>query len=381
MRDLVHHIDRALSDGRRIAVARVVGVDGSGPRDPGAALILTEDGQVFGSVSGGCVESDVVNECAEVLAGGAPRLTSYGIADELAATVGLTCGGTVHIFVELLDWGLLWDVFRESLVAEEPVALVTMIEGPALGTRMLVGTGRAAVGSFDDRRLDDAIERDAPGHTDSGHYGTRHYGPHGEARLEEVAVFIEPFAPASQMIIFGGVDFTAALAATAKVLGYYVTVCDARAVFATAARFPAADQVVVSWPDRYLRQALPRPLTARDAICVLTHDPKFDVPAIVAALETDVGYIGVMGSRRTTTERNIRLREVGVDEAGLRRVHGPLGLDLGARTPEETAISICAEIIRLRAGGSGGSLRDLHTPIHAETRGRSQESMTCLHQP
>jgi xanthine dehydrogenase accessory factor len=192
---------------------------------------------------------------------------------------------------------------------------------------------------------------------------TRHYGLHGEARARDVTVFVESFAPPPSMVIFGAVDFTAALARVAKVLGYHVTVCDARAAFATRARFPMADEVVVDWPDRYLRTA-GAGLGPRDAVCVLTHDPKFDVPAVVAALTTGVGYLGAMGSRRTHDDRLRRLREAGVEEAALGRLMSPIGLDLGARTPEETAVSICAEIIALRAGRVGPSLRDRDGPIH-----------------
>jgi xanthine dehydrogenase accessory factor len=194
------------------------------------------------------------------------------------------------------------------------------------------------------------VIRDALGELEAARTGTRHYGFHGEARREEgVAVFVESFAPPPRMIIFGAIDFTAALARVGKVLGYQVTVCDARPVFATPARFPMADEVVVEWPDRYLAKVGDE-LTPRDAVCVLTHDPKFDVPAILAALATRVGYLGAMGSRRTHGKRLERLREVGVDEAGLARVMAPVGLDIGARTPEETAVAICAEIIALRTG-------------------------------
>ncbi len=196
---------------------------------------------------------------------------------------------------------------------------------------------------------------------------TRHYGRHGEAREREVSVFIESFAPPPTMIIFGAVDFTAALARVAKILGYRVTVCDARPVFATQSRFPMADEVVVDWPDRYLAK-VGADLGPRDAVCVLTHDPKFDVPAIVAALETKVGYLGAMGSRKTHGERVARLREAGVDDEGLARVMAPIGLDIGARTPEETAVSICAEIIALRTGRRAPSLRDADGPIHDADR-------------
>jgi xanthine dehydrogenase accessory factor len=192
----------------------------------------------------------------------------------------------------------------------------------------------------------------------------RHYGPRGEARMSDVTVFIESFVPPPLMVIFGAVDFSAALLKVAKVLGYRVTVCDARPIFATRARFPLADEVVAEWPNRLLERIGPS-LTPRDAICVLTHDIKFDIPAIVAALATDVGYIGAMGSRRTNREREVRLREAGVDDAGLAKLHTPIGLDIGARTPEETAVSVCAEIISARnALSEVRSLMATDGPIH-----------------
>ena len=240
---------------------------------------------------------------------------------------------------------------------------------PVIGAKVVVRPGQANHGSTGDPDLDRVVSRDALGALESGLTGTRHYGRHGQANQREVAVFIEAFAPPPLMVIFGAVDFTAALAKVAKVLGYRVVVCDARPVFATEARFPDADEVVVSWPDRYLR-SISDQLGPRDAVCVLTHDPKFDVPAIVAALSTRVGYLGAMGSRRTHAERSQRLVQEGVSEADLARVMGPIGLDIGARTPEETAVSICAEIIALRVGGPRGrplsSLRDAAGPIHRD---------------
>lgn len=265
----------------------------------------------------------------------------------------------------------LFETLARAIRAEEPAALAEVVEGPdaSLGAKLLVlpGPPEQLLGTLGDPDLDRVVARDALGELAAGLTATRHYGLHGEARERELSVFIESFAPPPRMIIFGAVDFTAALAKVAKILGYRVTVCDARPVFATRARFPMADEVVVSWPDRLLAEVGPS-LRARDAVCVLTHDPKFDVPAIVSALATDVGYLGAMGSRRTTDERNVRLREAGVDAAGVARVMGPIGLDIGARTPEETAVAICAEIIALRTGREAPSLRDRPGPIH---RGRS----------
>ncbi|HMC42996.1 MAG TPA: XdhC/CoxI family protein [Acidimicrobiales bacterium] len=267
----------------------------------------------------------------------------------------------------------LYEPLRDALRAEEAVALATVVElsdealvravGVRLGAKLLVRPDGAPLGSLGNDDIDRVVTRDARAALETGLTSTRHYGTRGEARHRDIAVFIESFAPPPRMVIFGAVDFTAALARAAKLLGYRVTVCDARPVFATAARFPMADEVVVDWPDRHLAKVGPE-LGPRDAVCVLTHDPKFDVPAIVAALGTRVGYLGAMGSRRTHAERVARLREAGVGEDGLARVMAPIGVDIGARTPEETAVSIAAEIIALRTGRGFPSLRDVDGPIH-----------------
>jgi xanthine dehydrogenase accessory factor len=260
--------------------------------------------------------------------------------------------------------GRLYEELAAAIRAEEAVALATVIAGPGQGGKLLVGPGRTPVGSLGNADLDRVVVRDALGELAAGTTVVRHYGEHGEARETVVAVFVESFAPPPQMLVFGAVDFTAALVRVAKVLGYRVTVCDAREVFATRARFPQADEVVVDWPDRLLRR-VGGGLTARDAVCVLTHDAKFDVPAIVAALATEVGYIGAMGSRRTHAERIVRLEEAGVEPASLVRIRAPIGLDIGARTPEETAVSICSEIIAQRTGRHDARpLSHTEGPIH-----------------
>ncbi len=259
----------------------------------------------------------------------------------------------------------IFDALAAALEADDPVALATVIEGPGTGAKLLARPGHEPLGTLGDADLDRVVGRDALGSLAAGVTEVRHYGEHGEARERSLTVFIESFAPPPRMIIFGAVDFTAALARVAKVLGYMVVVCDAREVFATRKRFPMADEVVVDWPNRYLDRVGPT-LGPADAVCVLTHDAKFDVPAITGALATDVGYIGAMGSRRTHEERVIRLRDDGVDDAGLARVMAPIGLDIGARTPEETAVSICAEIIAMRTGRTRATfLRDTEGPIHA----------------
>ena len=263
------------------------------------------------------------------------------------------------------DGVTLYDMLQRAVRAEEPVALAAVVDGPEdrLGAKLLVRPGREPLGTLGHPDLDRVVARDALGELEAGHTLTRHYGPEGQAREEAVGVFIESFAPPPQMLIFGAVDFTAALARVAKVLGYRVTVCDARPVFATRRRFPMVDEVVVDWPNRLLEKVGPG-LGPRDAVCVLTHDPKFDVPAVVEALRTRVGYLGAMGSRRTTEDRNRRLLEQGVSGAELARVMAPIGLDIGARTPEETAVSVCAEIISLRTGRTAPNLKDTAGPIH-----------------
>ncbi|MXV99409.1 MAG: XdhC family protein [Acidimicrobiaceae bacterium] len=370
MKEILADLDRWRSAGESAAVARVVDLEGSGPRAPGAAMAVTAGAEVVGSVSGGCVEGAVVTESLEVIATGDRRIVTFGYSDDEAFAVGLTCGGTIHLFVEPLEWGPVFDDLRSNLAAESPAALATVVEGPGTGGKMLVRPeGQKTVGSLGAAGLDRAVQRDARGELVAGRSGLRRYSERGEyseqgeIHGQEVVVFVESFAPPPRMLIFGAVDFTAALARVAKVLGYRVTVCDARSVFATDKRFPMADDVVVSWPDRLLDE-VGAGLGPRDAVCVLTHDAKFDVPAITSALTTDVGYIGVMGSRRTHDDRTRRLIEAGVTDEQLARLRSPIGLDIGAATPEETAVSIVSEIISLRTGRKAEGLSTTTGPIH-----------------
>ena len=284
----------------------------------------------------------------------------------------------------------IFDTVRDCLIAGKPVALATVIgvqsaseqrsEGhptsaddnattgvPAVGSTMLVTPGAESIGTLGNSDLDRVVSRDALGALDAGQDRLRSYGPQGQNQLDTLTVFIESFAPPPHMIIFGATDFASSLARIAKVLGYYVTVCDAREVFATRVRFPEADEVIVSWPHRYLEER-GGSCGERDAICVLSHDEKFDVPAIVAALHTSAGYIGVMGSRRTIAERLAQLRGEGVHEADIQRLMAPIGLDIGARTPDETAIAIIGEIIARGTQSPAPSLRDQLGPIHRRTR-------------
>jgi xanthine dehydrogenase accessory factor len=369
MREILGDVERWRQAGRRVALARLVDVEGSGPRQPGAAMAVSDSGEVTGSVSGGCVESAVVTEALAILESGDRRIVTFGYSDEQAFAVGLTCGGTVHLYIEPLEvdssaGGLPWDELRAAIETHAPVAVATVVDGPTAGASLLVRPGDASpTGTLGDPELDRVVTRDALGELASATSGVRHYGPQGQALETTVPVFVESFAPPPRLILFGAVDFTAALLRVAKVLGYHVTVCDAREVFATRTRFPQADEVVVDWPHRLLER-VGASLGPRDAICVLTHDAKFDIPAVIATLATDVGYIGAMGSRRTTAERADLLRAEGVTDAQLARLMAPIGLDLGARTPEETAISICAEIIARRTGAPAPSLRDGTAPIH-----------------
>jgi xanthine dehydrogenase accessory factor len=268
----------------------------------------------------------------------------------------------------------LYDTLNARIRAEQPVCLATVIDGPGRGARMLITgsdtDGATDSGSLGDPELDRIVHRDGLAELEAGRSGIRHYGTRGQTTPEDlvgepvVSVFIETWAPPPQMWIFGAVDFTAALARTAKILGYRVVVCDAREIFATRRRFPMADEVLVTWPGQVFEQR-GQQLTSRDAVCILTHDAKFDVPAVQGALASNVGYIGVMGSRNTHTKRLQRLAEVGIDSPEqLARLMSPVGLDIGARTPEETAISICAEIIARRTGRAVPSLRDGSGSIH-----------------
>ena len=249
----------------------------------------------------------------------------------------------------------LFDRYAALLRAERPVALATVIDGPHVGAKLLVEPDRSAVGTLGHPELDRVVARDALAELEAAQSGVRNYGPQGQTTPEDlvdqptVRIFIESHAPPPQMWIFGAVDFTAALARVAKVLGYRVVVCDAREVFATRRRFPMADEVKVTWPTPVFDEH-GHELGHRDAVCILTHDPKFDVPAVQGALATKVGYIGVMGSRSTHRRRTERLVEAGVTNEQLDRLMSPIGLDIGARTPEETAVSICAEIIGRRTG-------------------------------
>ena len=363
MREVLSELTALRDAGGTAAMATVVRTWRSAPRPAGASMLVSDAGEAVGSVSGGCVEGALYELGQEVLADGLPRYETYGVSDDDAFAVGLTCGGILEVFVERVDdqtWPELDGVAR-SIAAEEPVAVATIVRGPHFVGRHLVVRPDHTEGSLGTERLDDTVREDVIGMLASGTTGFLHYGPEGERLGEGLDVFVASYAPPPQMFVFGAIDFSAALVRVGKVLGFRVTVCDARPVFATRKRFPDADEVVVDWPHRWLEQ---QHVDARTVIAVLTHDPKFDVPALTVALRTDAGYVGAMGSRRTHEDRLVRLKEAGLTDDELSRLHSPIGLDLGARTPEETAISIAAEIVQARWGGSGRHLATTEGPIH-----------------
>jgi xanthine dehydrogenase accessory factor len=366
MREILDRLQAWQAGGTEYALATVVGVRGSAPRDPGAAMAVSATGEVVGSVSGGCVEGAVYETAREVLETGKAVLETYGISDETAFSVGLTCGGILDVLVQPVRAPVLpadghWPEVLASVGAGQPVAVATVVSGPAqVGATLAVWPDRVE-GSLGVEGLDVAVTDDARGLLELGQTATRHYGAAGERRLDDVAVFVSSFTPPPQLLVFGAIDFAGAVARLGVFLGYRVTVCDARPVFATAKRFPDAHEVVCEWPHKFLERTA---TDARTVICVLTHDPKFDVPLLEVALRRPAFYIGAMGSRRTHDDRLARLREVGMTEQEIARMSSPVGLDIGARSPEETAVSILAEVIARRWGGTGQPLARTDGRIH-----------------
>ncbi|MEW2272585.1 XdhC family protein [Streptomyces griseofuscus] len=373
MRDIAQGLSSWSASGKRFAVATVVRTWKSAPRQAGSSLAVAEDGEVIGSVSGGCVEGAVYELASEVLESGEPALVTYGVSDDDALAVGLTCGGIIEILVRPAGAGRFPGLpgVLEAMDAGRPVAVVSPLPDEGGGAEpdptaapagQMIVTPSGAQGTLGDPRLDAAVVERAQGLLAQGSTGVMRVGRAGEERRDDVAVFVESFAPPPRMLVFGAIDFASAVARIGKFLGYHVTVCDARPVFATRRRFPDADELVVDWPHRYLEST---EVDGNTVICVLTHDPKFDVPLLQRALRTPARYIGAMGSRRTHEDRLRRLREEGMTEAELSRLSAPIGLDLGARTPEETAVAIMAEVIALRWGGTGRRLVEMTPlPIH-----------------
>jgi xanthine dehydrogenase accessory factor len=371
MLDIAEELNRWVEQGRDFAVATVVAVGGSAPRRPGAALAVDADGTAIGSVSGGCVEGAVYELCAQALTDGETVLERFGYSDEDAFAIGLTCGGVIDVLVTPVRAADPARPVLASAVAAaargEAAAVARVVSGPAhlLGRALLVRPDGSREGGFGAHpELDRTVAGEAAAFLDAGRTGTLGIGEQGSRCGAPLTVLVESSVPPPRMIVFGAIDFASALVRIGKFLGHHVTVCDARPVFATRARFPEADEIVVEWPHRYLERTR---VDGRTVLCVLTHDARFDVPLLRLALRLPVAYVGAMGSRRTHLDRNERLREVGVSELELARLHSPIGLDLGARTPEETALSIAAEIVARRRGGSGVFLTGAHTPIHHDS--------------
>jgi xanthine dehydrogenase accessory factor len=380
MRDVLPELMAWWEAGETVGVGTVVATFRSAPRPPGASMLVGPAGTAVGSVSGGCVEGAVYEVAQQVVESGDPVLERYGVSDDDAFAVGLTCGGILDVYVEEVSRETFPELgaVAADVEAGRPVAIATVIEHPdpsRVGRRLVLrpegaSTGSTAVGSgsLGSERADSAVHDDALGLLAAGHNATLTYGPDGERRGEGMRVFVWAFAPKPRMLVFGAIDFAAAVARVGSFLGYHVTVCDARPVFATHSRFPEADEVVVDWPHRYLGAEVDAGrIDGRTVITVLTHDPKFDVPLLEVALRLpEVAYVGAMGSRRTHDDRLARLKEAGLTAEEIARLSSPIGLDLGARTPEETAISIAAEIVALQWGGTGDRLADRDGRIHHE---------------
>jgi xanthine dehydrogenase accessory factor len=336
VREILPELDRWRARGDRIALARVVATRRSAPRPVGSKLIVSETGELAGSISGGCVESEVVEAAREVLAGAEPRLLTYGISDDMALSVGLPCGGEIDVWVDEPGAELLGELAGVARSERRAVFFVDLEDG----TQRLVADG-------DDEAADELIR--------SGHSKV--------LELDGRRVFADVFGPPPRLFVYGAVDTADALCAAAKAIGWRTIVADARARFATPERLPHADEIVVAWPDEALAHVEPDHTTA---VVVLTHDDKFDLPLLTGALATEAYYIGALGSRRNQERRRERLLEAGLDEEQLERISGPAGLDIGAHTPAETAVSMLAEIMAVRAGRYGGRLRDSSGRIHAE---------------
>jgi xanthine dehydrogenase accessory factor len=370
MLDIAAELHHWCERGEPFAVATVVATGGSAPRQPGAALAVDAAGTAVGSVSGGCVEGAVYDLCQQVLETGEPLLQAFGYSDDDAFAVGLTCGGTIDVLVQRIDPAGNPHLARALAAAagRETAAVARVVDGPAalLGQGLLVRGDGTYDGTLGDPERDRTAAAQAAALLDVGRTATTVIGAEGAQGSrcgEPLTLFVECSVPPPRMLVFGAIDFAAAVVRVGGFLGYRVTLCDARPVFATAARFPGADEVVVEWPHRYLEAT---EVDGRTVVCVLTHDAKFDVPLLERALRMPVGYVGAMGSRRTHEDRLKRLRDAGLTEVELARLHSPIGLDLGARTPEETALSIGAEIVAHRRGGTGVPLTGAHTPIHKE---------------
>jgi xanthine dehydrogenase accessory factor len=336
MREILSELERWRSQGDRIAMARVVATRRSAPRPIGSKLIVSERGELAGSVSGGCVESEVVETAREVLAGGEPRLLTYGISDDQALSVGLPCGGEIDVWIDEPDPELLQQLADVAREERRAVFFVDLDDG----SERLVPDG--------DNDVADELIR-------AGHSKV--------VELHGRRLFADVFGPPPRMLVYGAVDTADALCAAARNIGWRTIVADARSRFATRERLPHADEIIVAWPEETLAQVQPDHATA---IVVLTHDDKFDIPMLTAALASEAFYVGALGSRRNQERRRQLLLEAGLDESTVDRISGPAGLDIGAHTPAETALSMLAEVLAVRADRDGGRLKDATGRIHAE---------------
>ena len=349
MKEVLRELKSEIAAGKAVALATVVRTWRSAPRLPGASLLVTSNEEVVGSISGGCVEGAAFERGQEALRGVAPSVDVYGVSDDEAFAVGLTCGGILEVFTESIStasWPELPTII-ERIEAQVPIAVVTLVAGGSrVGSHIAIGRD-FVLGTLGSQRLDTAVRDDVLGMLEAGQTGFLKYGEDGERLLADIELFVSTFAPPAKMFVFGAIDFASSVARVGK--------------FTTAKRFPDADELIVDWPHRYFET---QEIDNRTVVCVLTHDPKFDIPLLKIALRSNAAYIGAMGSRRTHEDRLDRLRAEGLTEIELARLHSPIGLDLGARTPEETAISIAAEIVAHRWGGSAVPLRTSLGPIH-----------------
>ena len=338
MRDILPDVESWLAQGKSVAIATVIQTWGSSPRQQGARMAITPEGGISGSVSGGCVEGAVFEAAVEALKTNRPQLLHFGVADETAWDVGLACGGSIDIFVNPLDAGF-FQTLRSVLDDEIPAALVTVIRGPdeKVGREILIhGNGEVIAASVDGQAVE-VVELSMHSLAD---------GKTQRILLEDgIELFIEPLLPPPTLIAVGGVHITIALMELAKTLGYRTVVVDPRKAFGSGQRFPHVDRLIQSWPDEAFQQI---PITSNTAVAMLTHDPKLDDPALKIALASPAFYVGALGSRLTQSKRRQRLLEDGLTEEQLDRIHGPIGIAIQARTPEEIALSILAEIVAAR---------------------------------
>ncbi len=347
-----------------VAVATLVRVEGSAPRLPGARLCCTRAGVIQGSVSAGCVENDVFERACQVLESGEPALVNYGIAKEEAFQVGLSCGGSIDVLIEPFQEGQLWGQLREAVAARHPVLLATVITpGGFLGKRLLLSADELVRDGFPET-FESELKTVAQELMDAGSAArVQSFGSEGAGKGagKELEVFLEPILPPRRLYIVGGNHIAIPLCQLAKRLGYFVGIIDPRSVFASRERFPDADELHCVWPEEFFHETKLDPYSC---LVTLSHDMKFDVPALAHAMTSDTGYIGALGSRKTHAKRSEELRSQGFDDDALARIHSPIGLDLGGRAPEEIALSILSEMQAVRYGREAINLRERKAPIH-----------------